>query len=278
MKASAGLGLATISLIACSTSNMQGASSAAEADRKEKQTVDDRLANATDSIPQFRSNTPDSIAERPKCVVMIPGLIKAGFVVGGSGGKGFAACKLDTGTGWSPPAPVSVGGGSIGLQAGADASDWLMLVMTDKAKNALFQGHFKIGVDASATAGPVGTGAGAATDVQGGDTISYSRSRGLFAGAVLNGATLDQDDTSTHALYGKSTRLRDILGGMELMPSDEGAMKFTATVRKAYSGMPFVSSSDVNMSGMDAGAPFVSSARSTMSGMDAGAPVTTLTR
>jgi lipid-binding SYLF domain-containing protein len=242
MKASAGLGLATICLIACSSSNMQGASSAADVDRQAKRKVDDRLANATDSIPQFRSNTPDSVAERPMCVVMIPGMVKVGLVIGGQGGSGFATCKMEQGTGWTPPAPVSIGGGSIGLQAGANGSDWLMLVMSDKAKRALMEGHFKVGVDASATAGPVGTGAGAATDVQGGDTIAYSRSRGLFAGAVLDGATISQDDDATRALYGKTTRMRDILEGREYMPADDAAMHFVATVKKAYSGAPVASS------------------------------------
>jgi lipid-binding SYLF domain-containing protein len=242
MKASAGLGLATVCLIACSSSNMQGASSAADVDKQAKMKVDDRLATATDSIPQFRSNTPDSLAERPKCIVMIPNLVKAGFVVGGSGGKGFATCKMDTGTGWTPPAPVSVGGGSIGLQIGADSSDWLMLVMTDKAKRALMEGHFKVGVDASATAGPVGTGAGAATDVQGGDTVNYSRSRGLFAGATLNGAEITQDDDSTRALFGKTALMRNILEGREYMPADDAAMHFVATVKKAYSGAPVATS------------------------------------
>jgi lipid-binding SYLF domain-containing protein len=110
-----------------------------------------------------------------------------------------------------------------------------MLVMTDKAERGLQSGNFKVGVDASATAGPVGTGAGAATDVQGGDTVSYAKSRGLFAGAVLNGATIKQDEDSTRVLFGKDVPLRDILQGQAAMPSDPAVTRFVDTVRQSYS-------------------------------------------
>jgi lipid-binding SYLF domain-containing protein len=236
------LGLIGTCLAACQSSGMQSASSAADADQKARAAVTDRLANAADSIPQFRSNTPDSVAERPRCVAMVPGLVKAGFIVGGEGGKGFAVCKTEHGT-WSPPAPITIGGGSVGAQIGANSSDWLMLVMSDKAQRALVNGHFKVGVDASATAGPVGTGVGAATDVQGGDTMSYSRSRGLFAGATLNGASIGQDDDSTRVLYGKAVSMRDILEGREQMPANKEAQRFDSEVRKAY-GHPHVASGE----------------------------------
>jgi lipid-binding SYLF domain-containing protein len=238
------VGLIGTCLAACQSSGMQSASSAADAENKARADVNDRLANATDSLAQFRSNTPDSVADRPRCVAMVPGLIKAGFIVGGEGGKGFATCKTEHGT-WSPPAPITIGGGSIGAQVGANSSDWLMLVMTDKAQRALVNGHFKVGVDASATAGPVGTGAGAATDVQGGDTVSYSRSRGLFAGATLNGASIGQDDDSTRVLYGKAVSMRDILEGRERMPADQQAQRFVAEVRKDYGHRPVASSEDM---------------------------------
>jgi lipid-binding SYLF domain-containing protein len=236
LKTGAGLSLAAV--MACSSS-VQSAASANEAQAKARREVDDRLGTASDSLPQFRGNMPDQVAERPMCLVMIPTMVTAGLVIGGSGGKGFAACKTEHG--WSPPAPVSIGGGSVGLQAGANTSDWLMLVMSDKAKRSLLDGHFKVGVDASATAGPVGTGAGAASDVQGGDTVSYSRSRGLFAGAVLNGATLTQDDDSTRALYGKPVPLRAILQGEQMMPDSEAAKRFIAQVRDSYGARPAAS-------------------------------------
>jgi lipid-binding SYLF domain-containing protein len=111
-----------------------------------------------------------------------------------------------------------------------------MLVKSEKAKSALLQGKFKIGVDASASAGPVGTGRGASGGGEGGDVVSYSRSQGLFAGAVLDGAEIKEDEDSTRALYGKATPLGEILLGHEGMPADNTAKRFVATVRDAFTG------------------------------------------
>jgi lipid-binding SYLF domain-containing protein len=228
-----GLGLFAC-VVACSSSTSNKQPASPEAENKARTEVDDRMENATGTVPEFRQNMPDSVASQTQCVAVIPGLVKGGFLVGGATGKGFAACKMERG--WSPPAPITIGGGSIGAQVGVQATDWLMLVQSDTAKRSFLQGRFRIGVDASASAGPVGKGRGAASDKAGGDVLSYSRSRGLFAGAVLDGSTISQDEDSTRVLYGNMTPLRDILTGGAPMPADPAAKHFVTTLHDSFEG------------------------------------------
>ncbi len=218
-------------LAACSTTSETQATSPGSDARTH---TEDRLASASDSLSDFRTTIPDEVASRPLCVVVLPQVVTAGLVVGGSGGQGFAACRTEQG--WSPPAPISIGGGSVGAQIGASSAAVLMLAMDDTARRALLKGSFRLGADVSATAGQVGKGTGVSNDTGGGDIVSYSHSRGLFAGAVINGAELSQDQDTTRVLYGTAVPLRMILEGRAPMPGDPAAGRFTMALYRTFIG------------------------------------------
>jgi len=174
---------------------------------------------------------PGSVMSKAKCVLVIPGVKKAGFVVGGRYGRGYATCR-EAG-GWSAPAPVFLGGGSYGAQIGGEGVDLVLLVMNDNGVQKLLSSKFEIGVDASAAAGPIGRSASAGTDYKmNAEILSYSRAKGLFAGVELNGAKLKQDNDSTKELYGHDVPFRDILGGQTQTPP--AAQPFIAEVQKDF--------------------------------------------
>src|SRR5438445_3613612 len=155
---------------------------------------------------------PEEVLDNAKCVVVVPHLIKGGFIVGGKHGRGVASCR--TANGWSAPAFVSVGGGSWGLQIGAEGVDLVMLVMNDKGLQHLLSSKFQISGEGSAAAGPVGRHASAGTDWKlNTEMLTYSRSKGALAGLTLEGAVIEQDDDSTQAIYGKDIPFRQILMG-----------------------------------------------------------------
>jgi SH3 domain-containing YSC84-like protein 1 len=228
-RSGAGCLLAALSLAtACSSSAGPGASSASSSERKDAL---ERLDTSTRLVADFRAEVPDAVAAEARCVVVIPALVQGGLVVGGRGGRGFADC-LRKGADWSQPAPVSVSGASFGAQVGVEKVDVLMLVMNDEAKSALFEGHFQVGVDASAAAGPVGAEASKDFKV-GSGVLSYARSAGLFAGATLSGATISRDDDATQALYGGLPELRSLLQGPMTSPG-ASADRFVAAVGHAF--------------------------------------------
>src|SRR5438309_6289976 len=167
---------------------------------------------------------PEEVLDNAKCVVVVPHLIKGGFIVGGKHGRGVATCR--TRTGWSAPAFVSVGGGSWGLQIGAEGVDLVMLVMNDQGLQHLLSSKFQISGEGSAAAGPVGRHASAGTDWNlNTEVLTYSRSKGAFAGLTLEGAVVKQDDDSTRAIYGRKYKFRNILSGRVTAPaSTEGFM------------------------------------------------------
>src|SRR6202051_477240 len=186
------------------------------ADREIK--VDDRLdASAetlTDMMRAADKGIPQDLLDKAHCVVVIPGMKKAGFIVGAKYGRGFAACRREGGVGWTAPAAVRVEGGSVGFQIGASETDVVLLVMNDRGMKHLLSDKFTIGGDATAAAGPVGRGATAQTDaMMHAEMLSYSRSRGLFAGISLDGATLRPDGDANRELYGRDTTNREILTG-----------------------------------------------------------------
>ncbi len=172
---------------------------------------------------------PKEVLESAKCVAVVPSMIKGGFIVGARYGKGVATCR--TSNGWSAPAPISIAGGSWGLQFGGEAVDLVMLVMNDRGMEHLLSSKFKLGAEASVAAGPVGRQAEANTDWKmRSEVLSYSRSRGVFAGLELNGAVVKQDDDETSKLYGKDVSFKSILTGQ--VPPPQGSEHFLATVRK----------------------------------------------
>ncbi|HTS37660.1 MAG TPA: lipid-binding SYLF domain-containing protein [Candidatus Solibacter sp.] len=155
---------------------------------------------------------PDKVMSDAKCIAVIPSMVKIAVGFGGNHGKGVATCR--TGSGWSAPAPITITGGSWGLQLGGQAVDLVMIVTNENGMQHLLSSKFKLGADASAAAGPVGRDAAADTDVKmRAEVLTYSRARGLFAGIDLSGAALTQDKDETRLLYGKFVPFADILSG-----------------------------------------------------------------
>lgn len=172
---------------------------------------------------------PDKVMSHARCIAVIPSMVKIAVGFGGSHGKGVATCRTETG--WSAPAPVTITGGSWGLQLGGQAVDLVMIVTNQSGMDHLLSSKFKLGADASAAAGPVGRDAAADTDIKmRAEVLTYSRARGLFAGIDLNGAVLTQDKDETRLLYGKFVPFSDILSGkIEPTPVSE---PFLAAVRR----------------------------------------------
>jgi lipid-binding SYLF domain-containing protein len=172
---------------------------------------------------------PDKVMRDAKCIAVIPSMVKIAVGFGGSHGKGVATCRTDHG--WSAPAPITITGGSWGLQLGGQAIDLVMIVTNQQGMEHLLSSKFKLGADASAAAGPVGRDAGADTDIKmRAEVLTYSRSRGLFAGIDLNGAALTQDKDETRLLYGKFEPFADILNG-KVQPT-ASSRPFLSAVRK----------------------------------------------
>jgi lipid-binding SYLF domain-containing protein len=155
---------------------------------------------------------PHDILEKAQCVGIVPNLKRAGFIVGAKYGKGELICRTETG--WSAPAVMRIEGGSIGFQIGAGETDLVFVVMNRTGEEHLMQDKFTVGGDASAMAGPVGRTAEAQTDaMMHAEILSYSRSRGVFAGVSLDGATLRPDKDDDRDLYGGVSSTREILSG-----------------------------------------------------------------
>jgi lipid-binding SYLF domain-containing protein len=175
-----------------------------------------RLAAAADAFKDVMGTPdkaiPQDLLNRAHCIVIIPGLKKGAFIVGAKYGKGFVACRKKDGVGWSAPAAVRVEGGSFGFQLGASETDAFMLVMNESGMKRLLSTKFTLGGDASAAAGPVGRTAQADTDAaMTAEILTWSRSRGLFAGVSLNGATLREDSDWNRELYTHKMTNREIL-------------------------------------------------------------------
>lgn len=176
-----------------------------------------RLKAASETLQEIMG-TPDkgiptSLFQKAECVVIIPGMKKAGFVFSGKYGRGFASCRKEGG-GWTDPAGMRIEGGGFGLQAGGSETDVIMLVMSRKGMNGLLTSKFTLGGEASVAAGPVGRDATAQTDAtMRADILSWSRSRGIFGGLSLQGGTLRPDENANKALYGEKVSSKSILTG-----------------------------------------------------------------
>jgi len=177
----------------------------------------DRLQNAG-RVMQEILNVPDDIPQdlidKARCVVVMPSVLKAAFVVGGSYGRGTMVCRTgkDFAGPWGAPAMYALEGGSIGLQIGGEATDLVFLIMNDRGASSLLHTKLKLGADASAAAGPKGRSASAETDAyMRAEILSYSRARGAFAGISLDGSTLRPDEDANHKLYGNSTSAAKII-------------------------------------------------------------------
>ena len=159
---------------------------------------------------------PQWLLDKAECVAVFPNVLKAGFVIGGRGGRGVASCR--TTSGWSAPAFFNLGGGSFGLQIGAQSTDFVMLFMNTGGMNSLLSDEFTLGGDASAAAGPVGRQAGASTDAKlNAQILSYSRSKGLFAGLELKGVVIKPDKDDMSDVYGADVKAKQVLEGNQSM-------------------------------------------------------------
>jgi lipid-binding SYLF domain-containing protein len=173
-------------------------------------------------------NTPDqgipsNLLESAKCIAIIPGDKKFAFVFGGSYGRGLATCR--TGHGWSAPMFVAIDSGSVGYQIGGSSTDIVMLFMNDHALQSLMSDKFKVGADASVAAGPVGRNAAAGTDLKlNAEILSYSRSKGIFAGVSLDGAVMQADKSGDKAMYGDDVNRHEILDGKVAVPASARAL------------------------------------------------------
>jgi SH3 domain-containing YSC84-like protein 1 len=165
---------------------------------------------------------PEEVLNNAKCIMVVPNLIKGGFIFGGKHGRGIASCR--TSDGWSAPAFVSIGGGSWGLQIGVEGVDLVVLVMNDQGFQHLLSSKFALTGEGSVAAGPVGRHASAGTDWKmNTEMLTYSRSKGVFAGLTLEGAVIEQDNDSTRAIYGRHMTFRNILSGKASTPKSADA-------------------------------------------------------
>jgi SH3 domain-containing YSC84-like protein 1 len=213
----------TISVLVMSCMAIVGTSAWAGSARHD---TDARLQSSVDVLQGIMATPdkgiPEEVLSNAKCILVVPNLIKGGFIVGGKHGRGVASCR--TSDGWSAPAFVSVSGGSWGLQIGIEGVDLVMLVMNDQGFQHLLSSKFELTGEGSVAAGPVGRHASAGTDWKmNTEMLTYSRSKGAFAGLTLEGAVIEQDNDSTRAIYGKHMMFRNILSGKAAMPRSADA-------------------------------------------------------
>ncbi len=185
-----------------------------------------RLTNAPDA------GIPQTILEKAKCVAIIPTLKKGGFVFGAEFGRGVATCRVQ-GERWSAPAFFTLTGGSWGAQIGGEAVDLVMLFMNQEGADKLLQANWKIGADVGIAAGPWGRQGSASADWKmNSGILTYSKAKGAFIGATLNGANVHVDDKAMQAFYGKSPNFREVLLGK--VPTPPAAHQFLASVRHDF--------------------------------------------
>ena len=193
-----------------------------EEDRQKRE--QNRLQNADlvmQEILKAPDNIPRDLLDRDRCVIVMPSVLKAAFVVGGSYGRGTMSCRTgkDFSGPWGAPVMYALEGGSVGFQIGGEATDLVLLVMNNRGADSLLHSKVKLGADLSAAAGPVGRSAAADTDAYfHSEILSYSRARGVFAGVSLEGSTLRPDNVADRRLYGRSIRASEIIGGSEVQP------------------------------------------------------------
>jgi lipid-binding SYLF domain-containing protein len=174
---------------------------------------------------------PLDLMQKAHCIVIVPSVKKVGFIVGGRYGKGVVSCRGAGGKGWTGPSTVRIEGGSVGLQIGGSSTDFVLLVMNERGAEKLIESKFTLGADAAVAGGPVGRSAQAQTDAQmHAQILSYSRSRGAFAGISLEGATLRQDQDDNRSIYGKAVEPKAILSGE--IPAPASSRNLIATLTK----------------------------------------------
>jgi lipid-binding SYLF domain-containing protein len=223
-----------MSAILCGLAMVAGTVSARAA-QDDKPKITERLNEAAAVIREIMAtpdkSIPSSILGGASCVVVVPSYKKAAFLVGGQYGQGVATCR--TPRGWSAPVCVQMTGGSFGFQIGGQATDLVMIAMNDQGLQKMLSNKFKLGADAAASAGPVGRNAAAGTDWKmNAEFLTYSRSKGLFAGIDLDGTVVSQNQDNTRSLYGAAIPFDTILKGGEATPAE--AQPFVRTVAQYF--------------------------------------------
>jgi lipid-binding SYLF domain-containing protein len=215
---------AQVALLLATGSLLYGAGDAAKR-------LDDSAEMLTEIMSAPDKGIPQDLLGRAQCVVLVPGLKKGAFIVGAKYGKGFMLCRKASGVGWSAPAAVRVEGGSVGFQIGGSETDVVMLVNSQSGVKKLLQDKFTLGADASVAAGPVGRTSSAETDAQlRAEILTWSRSRGVFAGVSLQGATLRPDEDWNSELYNPPLTDKQIVLGDT--PAPPAAAKLLAVLDK----------------------------------------------
>jgi lipid-binding SYLF domain-containing protein len=202
--------------------------------RKENERINE-AANVIKEILGIPDDIPKDLLDKADCIVIYPSVKKAAFIVGGSYGRGLITCRKgeDFSGPWSAPAMFALEGGSFGFQIGAQATDFVLLVMNESGARSVMSSKVKLGADASVAAGPKGRTASAATDiVMKAEILSYSRSQGLFAGVSLEGSTMRSDDGGNKSLYGKDLSAKEIVREGKVAPP-ASAKRLLAILRKA---------------------------------------------
>ena len=181
-------------------------------DKKPAMRLEEAAMVFTEVMGAADKGIPQDMLENAHCIVIVPSLKTAAFLVGGKYGKGILSCRNKGGKGWSAPGTVRIEGGSVGFQIGGSTTDLIMLIMNERGIDKLLSSKFTLGGEGSVAAGPVGRTATAQTDAQmHAEILSWSRSQGLFAGLALEGATLRQDLDDNNTLYGRKVENRDIV-------------------------------------------------------------------
>jgi SH3 domain-containing YSC84-like protein 1 len=192
--------------------------------KNEEKAATKRLTEATTVLQEVMDasdkSIPQDLLEKAQCIVIVPGLKKGAFIIGAKFGRGFLSCRGKNNLGWSAPGAIRVEGGSVGFQIGGSEVDVIMLVLNPRGAEKLLSSKFTLGGDASVAAGPVGRTSSAETDAaMRAEILTYSRSRGLFAGIALNGATLRPDPDVNAELYGKKVENADVVAGKYPTPA-----------------------------------------------------------
>ncbi|HEY0875318.1 MAG TPA: lipid-binding SYLF domain-containing protein [Vicinamibacterales bacterium] len=187
------------------------------------ETAAERLAESTTVLKEIMSapdkGIPTDLLKKAHCVVIVPGLKKAGLIIGGKYGRGFLVCRDAETNAWGAPAALRIEGGSFGFQIGASETDVVMLLMDPRSVQGILSSRFTLGGDADVAAGPVGRSTTAQTDAtMRAKILSYSRSRGVFAGLALTGATIRQDLDENNEMYGRKWTTREIIEGGKVAP------------------------------------------------------------
>ena len=222
------MNITKIAMVCLSTGILCASETAVERLNESTSVLNDVMSAPDKGIPQ-------ELLEKSECIVIVPGLKKAAFVVGGKYGKGFISCRRPAGGGWSAPAAVRVEGGSVGFQIGGSETDAIMLVMNKRGAGKLLSSKFTLGGDVSVAAGPVGRTSSAGTDAKmQAEILTYSRSRGVFAGVSLGGATLRPDEDTNMELYGSKLSNETIVMGSTEVPAAASGLIAALTKYSAH--------------------------------------------